>query len=318
MEELARPLEVITQEIQFYKQTAGAAILEIGKRLNEAKAQLGHGEWATWLAEKVEFSEASAQRFMRLAREYSNPSPVTDLGASKALLLLALPENEREDFVAEKHMVNGEEKTVSEMSKRELEKVIKERDEANKIAEEKEKMVEHLRKEILDAKQAVEKTTQELADARAELEEIRNHPIEATVTGVSDEELAEIKKQADEKFQKEREKLQAKIDKLTKAQAAAEEKAKKAAEEIETIKGDKDKANEQAENEIKTLTAKIADLNKKLTVSASSDMTAFKAHFEIAKQSVSTMLSITAKDSEESTQLKTALKSFCEAVIGKL
>ena len=318
MEEIARPLEVIEQEINFFKQTAGAAILEIGKRLNEAKAQLDHGEWTAWLSEKVEFSEASAQRFMRLAREYSNPSPVTDLGPSKALLLLALPENEREDFAAQKHMVNGEEKTVSEMSKRELEKVIKERDEAERIAQEHQKTAEQLRKELLEAKETAEAARSELREAREELEEIQNHPIEVTASEVSDEELAEIKKQEAEKFQKEREKLQAKIEKLTKAQETAEEKAKKAADEIEAIKNDKDKAAENAENEIKMLSAKIAELNKKLTVSASSDMTAFKAHFEIARQSVSTMLSLAAKDTEESAQLKTALKSFCETVIAKL
>lgn len=318
MEEIARPLEVIEQEINFFKQTAGAAILEIGKRLNEAKAQLDHGEWTAWLSEKVEFSEASAQRFMRLAREYSNPSPVTDLGPSKALLLLALPENEREDFAAQKHMVNGEEKTVSEMSKRELEKVIKERDEAEKMAQEHQKTAEQLRKELLEAKETAEAARFQLREAKEELEEIQKHPIEATVSGVSDEELAEIKKQEAEKFQKEREKLQAKIEKLTKAQETAEAKAKKAAEEIEAIKNDKDKAAENAENEIKMLSAKIAELNKKLTVSASSDMTAFKAHFEIARQSVSTMLSLAAKDTEESAQLKTALKSFCETVIAKL
>ena len=88
MNEMAnyRPIEAITEEIIFYKAQAGAAILEIGKRLNEAKAQLPHGEWLGWLQEKVDFSESTAQRFMRLAKEYENPSPVTDLGASKALV----------------------------------------------------------------------------------------------------------------------------------------------------------------------------------------------------------------------------------------
>ena len=64
-----RPIEIITAEIWAYKSQAGAAILEIGRRLIEAKAQLAHGEWLPWLKEKVEFSEATAQRFMRIARE---------------------------------------------------------------------------------------------------------------------------------------------------------------------------------------------------------------------------------------------------------
>ena len=122
-----RSITAITDEIIFYKNVGGQAVIEIGKRLIEAKAQLKHGEWLPWLSEKVEFSETSAQRFMQLAREYGNTSLVGDLGTSKALVLLALPASERENFASEKHVVNGEEKSVAEMSKRELEEAIRQR-----------------------------------------------------------------------------------------------------------------------------------------------------------------------------------------------
>lgn len=125
--ETERGIETITEEIIFYKNVGGQAVIEIGRRLTEAKAQLKHGEWLPWLREKVEFSETSAQNFMRIAREYENTHLVGDLGASKALVLLALPASERENFASEKHLVNGEEKSVSEMSKRELEEAIRQR-----------------------------------------------------------------------------------------------------------------------------------------------------------------------------------------------
>ncbi len=83
----------------------------------------------------MEFSERSAQNFMRLAREWSNPQALADLGASKALTLLALPPEERETFMAESHLVGGEEKTVVDMTSRELERAIKERDAARQEAE---------------------------------------------------------------------------------------------------------------------------------------------------------------------------------------
>ena len=62
---------------------------------------------------------------MRLAREWTNQTALSDLGATKALTLLALPPEERETFMAENHMVDGEEKTVIDMTSRELEKAIR-------------------------------------------------------------------------------------------------------------------------------------------------------------------------------------------------
>ena len=105
----ARDIETITGEILDAKRAGGEAILTIGQRLAEAKAMLDHGEWLPWLTERVEFSERSAQNFMRLAREWSNPQTLADLGASKALTLLALPEEERDEFISSVHVVDGEE-----------------------------------------------------------------------------------------------------------------------------------------------------------------------------------------------------------------
>ena len=119
-----RDIDVITEEINFYKQQAGMAILEIGKRLVEAKEQLSHGEWLPWLERKVEFSERSAQQYIRLWKEYGKSATVADLGVRKALVLLALPDTERDSFAGEKHEVNGEEKTAAEMTVKELEKAL--------------------------------------------------------------------------------------------------------------------------------------------------------------------------------------------------
>ncbi len=127
-----RSIDQITVEINFYKEQTAQNIIEIGKRLIEAKQQLQHGDWIPWLKNRVDFSEISAQRFMKIAREFSNPSPVTDLPYTKLLALLQVPEADREEFIQATHLVDGQEKTVSDMSKRELEQVIKERDEAQR------------------------------------------------------------------------------------------------------------------------------------------------------------------------------------------
>jgi len=177
-----RDIETITGEILRLKQDAGNAILAIGDRLLEAKAMLSHGEWLPWLTEQVEFSESTAQRFMRLAREWRNPSALTDLGATKALTLLALPPEERESFMTELHCVNGEEKTVIDMTSRELEQAIRERDEARQAAAAAE----------ADAKSAEASRAKMEADIKilkSELKELKARPVDVAVMAVDQEKL---------------------------------------------------------------------------------------------------------------------------------
>lgn len=192
-----RTIEVITDEILDAKRTGGEAILTIGRCLIEAKDMLPHGEWKNWLVDRVEFSERSAQRLMRLAREWSNPTTLSDLGASKALSLLALPPEEREQFVAENNVID--------MSARQLEQAIKERDEAHKAAEQaraeaataeqaRAKMAEDmgLLKARLNGAQADrENAVRDVARLEKELEELKNKPVDVAVETVVDQEAIE-------------------------------------------------------------------------------------------------------------------------------
>ncbi len=309
-----RPIEVITQEINFYKQTAGAAVLEIGKRLNEAKAQLDHGEWGEWLEKKVEFSEASAQRFMRLAKEYTNSSPVTALGASKALILLALPEDERESFMEQTHNINGEEKTALEMSKRELEKAVKEKNDALRQAELAKMDVNELESKLSYQQKETEHLAETLKKTTEELEELKSRPVEVATLPLSDEDMEDIKKQAAEEKQKEIEQLKNKIEHLKNDVQKSKQAAKTAKEQIEAAKTAQDATLARQREENKKLSERIEELNKKLVVSSSGDMAEFKAYFENAKYSVNKMLEIADK-TEENKKLKNALRAFCEMVI---
>ncbi|WP_158572946.1 DUF3102 domain-containing protein [Anaerotruncus sp. AF02-27] len=141
-----RTIEQVTVEINFYKQQTVQNIIEIGKRLIEAKSMLQHGEWSGWLQDHVELTQSTANRFMQLAREFSNSAPVRNLNYSQMLALIQIPAEEREQFLAESHLVNGRPKTVDEMSKRELEQAIRERDEAKKAANEARETAEQERK----------------------------------------------------------------------------------------------------------------------------------------------------------------------------
>ena len=237
-----RDIGIITTEILRLKQDAGNAILSIGQRLIEAKAMLPHGEWLPWLTEQVEFSERTARNFMRLAREWTNRQALADLGAAKALTLLALPPEERERFMEENHVVDGEEKSVIDMTSRELEKAVKERDEALHAAEaaraaaetadqSRAKMEADMTalKQLHQAAQAGETQAREaLAKAQAELKALREKLVEVAVE-VDQDALQEARREAETR-------MQAKVDKAAEAQKKAEEQRKKAEEELAAVR----------------------------------------------------------------------------------
>ena len=67
---------------------------EAGRLLTEAKANVKHGEWLQWMKDNVQLSERTAQGYMRLHNQLSNPENtqrVADLGIKGALQALAIP-----------------------------------------------------------------------------------------------------------------------------------------------------------------------------------------------------------------------------------
>ena len=253
----SRSIETITGEILDAKRAGGEAILTIGRCLIEAKDMLSHGEWRSWLEERVEFSERSAQRFMRLAREWSNPTALSDLGATKALALLALPPEERETFL--------EEHNVVDMSARQLEQAIKERDEALAVAEHaaadqraaeqaRDKMAEDMRllnARLSGAREEREQAIQDIARLEAELAEVKARPVEVAVETVVDQDAID-KARADAIAE-----MQEKLDKAKEAKKKAEEQRQDA--EVALAEARR-KLEEQAKAEKKAALAGDKDL----------------------------------------------------------
>ena len=232
-----RDIETITTEILDAKRAGGEAILTIGRGLIEAKGLLPHGEWLPWLTERVEFSERSAQNFMRLAREYANPQTLADLGASKALTLLALPAEEREDFISAVHVVEGEEKTTAEMTSRELAQAIREKEQAQaelRAAEEaREKMAQDMaiaNARLSGLREDLEQATAAAAAAAEELAALKARPVEVAVEQVADPEaIAKARAEAVAE-------MQDKVDKAREAKERAEARRKNAEEALEQVR----------------------------------------------------------------------------------
>lgn len=333
--ETTRDIEVITAEIIQLKQDAGKAILGIGDRLIEAKGMLSHGEWLPWLTERVEFSESTAQRFMRLSREWRNPSALTDLGATKALTLLALPPEEREAFMAENHMVDGEEKTVIDMTSRELEKAIRERDEARKLAEsaqaeartaeESRARMEADMAELKELHRIAQESEREARDALAaaerDLYEFQERPVDVAVETVVDQEA--IEKARAEAIAE----MRAKVDAAEKARKEAEKKLKAAEGSLKDARKQAG-ANAEILSRAEKAEAALAEARRQLESAAQAeksapfrsdgDLASFKLLFDQTQNQVNQLhgllLKIQGRDGESAGKLRKALLALAENV----
>ncbi len=147
-------LEKTTAEIIILKDQTAQNIIEIGRRLIEVKENLGHGEFLNWLNDKVEFSRYTANRFMKIATEFSNVSAVQHLGSKKLFLLAGLEEEDRQEVMQENN--------VEDMTTRELEKAVKEKKEIKKQLEEEQEYSQELQNAIKQKEEQIRKLKTEI------------------------------------------------------------------------------------------------------------------------------------------------------------
>ncbi|MEA5022065.1 Protein of unknown function (DUF3102) [Desulfitobacterium sp. LBE] len=166
MEELSRertPL-LIAAEINTIKNQVSKVLLysaiEIGRRLAEAKSLLPYGEWGRWLEESVSYSHRTATNLIRLFEEYGSQQPdlpdwqaLAKLTYTQGIILLGVPEEERAQLIAELDLEN--------LSTRELQKAVQER---NQAAAERDRAVE----EKADLQQALTDQEEQLTNLSGE------------------------------------------------------------------------------------------------------------------------------------------------------
>ena len=190
-------LKALATEINTIKHTTQRlmmqAAIDIGQRLAEVKAAVGHGNWGKWLLENVDYSERTAQNLIRLYEEYGrgqgslfgeagNPQLVADLSVSQAVALLGIKDaDERAEFI--------EKNDVAAMTKRELEEAIRERNEAREElaaareaaenGEEAEKKIAAYRERLTKAEASAAENEEKATAAEEELVALRTELREA-------------------------------------------------------------------------------------------------------------------------------------------
>lgn len=245
----SRDIREITAEIRTIqdsvRRTALSGAIEIGRRLTEAKELLQHGEWGDWLKREFEFSQSTASRLMQLFREYgadqgslfgaeSKYATLQNISVSNALRLIAIPDEEREEFAAEHDIEHKSAREVEELIRQKkeadaraerAERELKESDEGHALAmaelseqlEEAEQAARDAKSVAQTANDRVKALTDERDRTAAELEELRSRPVEVAVEVDEDA----VKKAAEEAKTEAEQKAKAKLEKLEKKLTAA-------------------------------------------------------------------------------------------------
>ena len=333
-----RTVDMVAAEIRALTSTMLSNIIEIGRRMCEAKEMVPYGSFGEWLEKNTGYSSSTANNFMRLYQEYgaaqgslfgaeAECQTFGKLSYSKALALLAVPAEERESF--------AQQNDIESKSVREIKALIRERDDALQAAEgsalamaELESQMDELRKReanteleaktLKDKLSEAEKTAEDCRrvanELAAENEELRNRPIDVAVQ--VDEEAVkkaaeEAKAAADAEWGK----------KLSKVEKAAEKQVK----ELEGKAAEADKLREQLAEEEKRRAGvvapyeeQIAELRKQLAMSDAA-VTAFRVHFDAmqaswgkAKEQLATM------DAETAEKMRGALRALLKALEGQI
>jgi predicted nucleic acid-binding Zn-ribbon protein len=293
-------IDTLTTEILILKQQTAQNIIEIGKRLISVKESLPHGEWGKWLEEKVDFTDRTAQRFMKVANEFTNTTALSDLPKSKVFALLDLPPENRDKFI--------QENDVEAMSTRELQQAIKENKELeSKLKRVQEKLkkdtdkLSNAEREQVKLKEKIKsietKNKEELTNKEAEIENLSSH-------------IENIKKQLskahssgdNEEVEKLQESLYESSNQLTDANKRIEELEEQLkAKPIEVVASPEviEKVPEEVEKELQNLREKLSQ------ASANNEpVVMFKAHFDILVNSFKNLLGVLAEIEDEEAREK--------------
>lgn len=305
----ARTLEMVAAEIRTFTASMLNNIIEIGRRMCEAKDMLPYGQFGEWIKANTGYSRSTANNFMRVYQEYGtrqgslfgatveNDQAFGKLSYTQALALLAIPAGEREEFV-ETH-------NVENMSTRDLQEAIRERDKAR----------EALRQEE-EKRKGAEKTA---GDLRQQIKDLEAKPTEVDIQTdqeAIDKAVAEAVEKANAAHAAELDKLRASEEKKRKTlekKVAAAEKAAKAAEDKAAEAG-KDAAGEVGalRTEAARQKAEAERLRKQLALSGEATVT-FKLYFAAWQKDYANMMDALAQADEETAgRLRAAIKAQVE------
>ena len=294
--EIIRSVAVIADEINAIKsQTSGilsAALaytrrscFEIGKRLEEAKAMIPHGEWGAWLETNFEYSESTAGNLMRIYREFggeqinlltgkSDMETFEGLSQSQLVELFALPKHTRAEFVEEHREELEEGMSIREM--RELikeqkdtierqEREIFENDESYGELVDKLRNMEKERDDLTAKNECLENDLENLRSESKEVEKITEtvyEPSKKQIKEIKDKAIAETEKRMKSDIERLEAELKEKDEQHEKALRERDEENRKKIRQLE-LKADPHAAS--ISHYMETISRALSDIDLELS-----------------------------------------------------
>jgi len=319
-----RTPQLIAIEINSIKEQTRKMVLfnsiEIGRRLTEAKLLLGHGEWGEWLEKSVDYSQRTASNLMRIFTDYGSSQitlfcdnaksqALANLSYTQAVALLGIPQEEREIFIQEHDIDNMSTRELQQAikDKQELEAKLKEVETNKQVSESvlrtTEAVVEKLRNDLQVEK---DKSKKEINRLEASISETKGLLSEAEATGLNNDEVERLEKDLEETQSE----LAVSISKI----ADLEQRLKETPIEV-TAAEVIEKVPEEIERELNELRERNKELEAKGAQPISAATIRFKLQFDSLVKGFGDILSVLNEiDAHEHEKYKNAVKGL----IGKM
>lgn len=322
IETTGRTAATIAAEIRMLDRQAAnicmTYIIEIGRRLVEAKSMVADGMWLEYIKNELNYEKSTAQNYMRLYERYgtgqqsmfgtfAETETFGRLTYTKALALLQVPDEDLQEF--------AENNDIENMSTRELQKAIRERDAAISDREAAVAQVGVLQTKVDNQDKVVDKLTADLKSVNddyeakvAEVEKLRNDLRSAREKEASAKSALKKAKENPDIPEAVMEKLRAE------AEAAATEKATADAQKkLDTAANDLEKVRLELLQTREALEA--AQKEAKLQ---NPDAAVFKELFEQVQSDCKRLIEVLTKIRQADPELGIKLSSAVDALVSKL
>lgn len=322
IETTGRTAATIAAEIRMLdRQAAGICmsyIIEIGRRLVEAKSMVADGMWLEYIKNELNYEKSTAQNYMRLYERYgtgqqsmfgtfAETETFGRLTYTKALALLQVPDEDLLEF--------AENNDIENMSTRELQQAIRERDTAISDREAAVAQVGVLQAKVDIQDKVVDKLTADLKSVKgdyeakvAEVEKLRNDLHSAKEKETAAKSALKKAKENPDIPEAVMEKLRAEAEAAATERATADAKRKldAAAKELEAVQEDLLRTREAME---------AAQKEAKLQ---NPDAAVFKSLFEQVQSDFNRLTEVLLKIRQTDPELGGKLSNAVDALVSKL